>query len=511
MAQRRTSYDRFSEMEEGWRDRDAHSQYGARLTSLVLEFARLDGTDQEFLRTLLSHGANAESESRQGVRNGRAESVGPYSRLTPSSAGTPGSYVGSGMSRDANTPRYDGAGVSGSRMPGSVSFRDEEPSGSWSSTPHQVGSYRQGRMDGPWDGETAGTKPGNPVGSYVQGYSYPPSVAAPMPPKLAAFSGEGLKNEPSYAQWRSEVQSILRAGLYQEPMIMTNVRRSLRGRAADVLLAMGTDVRVQQVLDKFDVRFGDVCPTDMTLEKFFTARQLPTESMSAWGCRLEDIVSRILKILEVQHLLTACWERDTGQASILTKFAMPFVTILMMGPTLSPSLGANVTSRVRAVNDKRLSWGVYWCLFVIYQNSPEKIQRHITNTDKIQQNAQSFYIAHTLIYSPFIHSFIHSSIHSFTSHHSCITHASPIHHTLHHTMHHPFITLHLNASYHASPIRHTASQHIIPVKQYIQQITLTHNALDASQRWCIITIMHHNDDASQQYITTLMHYGTTSL
>ena len=293
MAQRRTRYDRFSEMEEGWRDRDAHSQYGARLTSLVLEFARLDGTDQEFLRTLLSHGANAESESRQVVRNGRAESVGPYSRLTPSSAGTPGSYVGSGMSRDANTPRYDGAGVSGSRMPGSVSFRDEEPSGSWSSTPHEVGSYRQGRMDGPRDGETAGTKPGNPVGSYVQGYSYPPSVAAPMPPKLAAFSGEGLKNEPSYAQWRSEVQSILRAGLYQEPMIMTNVRRSLRGRAADALLAMGTDVRVQQVLDKFDVRFGDVCPTDMTLEKFFTARQLPTESMSAWGCRLEDIVSRI--------------------------------------------------------------------------------------------------------------------------------------------------------------------------------------------------------------------------
>ena len=293
MAQRRTRYDRFSEMEEGWRDRDAHSQYGARLTSLVLEFARLDGTDQEFLRTLLSHGANAESESRQVVRNGRAESVGPYSRLTPSSAGTPGSYVGSGMSRDANTPRYDGAGVSGSRMPGSVSFRDEEPSGSWSSTPHEVGSYRQGRMDGPRDGETAGTKPGYPVGSYVQGYSYPPSVAAPMPPKLAAFSGEGLKNEPSYAQWRSEVQSILRAGLYQEPMIMTNVRRSLRGRAADALLAMGTDVRVQQVLDKFDVRFGDVCPTDMTLEKFFTARQLPTESMSAWGCRLEDIVSRI--------------------------------------------------------------------------------------------------------------------------------------------------------------------------------------------------------------------------
>ena len=60
------------------------------------------------------------------------------------------------------------------------------------------------------------------------------------------------------------MQSILRAGIYEEPMIMTNVRRSLRGRAADALLTMGTEVRVQQVLEKFDVRFGDVCPTDMT-------------------------------------------------------------------------------------------------------------------------------------------------------------------------------------------------------------------------------------------------------
>ena len=121
------------------------------------------------------------------------------------------------------------------------------------------------------------------------------------------------------------------------------------------------------------------------------------------------------------------------------------------------------------VKSQTLVLGCIWGLFV-NKNNPEKIQRHITNTDKIQQNAQSFYITHTLIYSPFIHSFIHS----FTSHHSCITHAPPIHHTLHHTMHHPFITLHPNASYHASPIHHTTSQHILPIKHYIQQITLTH-------------------------------------
>ena len=79
----------------------------------------------------------------------------------------------------------------------------------------------------------------------------------------------------------------------QEALIMNSVRRSLRGRAADVLLAMGSNVSVEQVLAKFDVRFGDVRPSDRTLEQFFTARQLPNESVSAWGCRLEDLLSQV--------------------------------------------------------------------------------------------------------------------------------------------------------------------------------------------------------------------------
>ena len=72
------------------------------------------------------------------------------------------------------------------------------------------------------------------------------------------------------------------------------------------------------------------------------------------------------------------------------------------------------------VKSQTLVLGCTWVYSSRIKISPEKIQRHITNTVKIQQNAQSFYITHTLIYSPFIHSFIHS-------HHT--THASPMHHT----------------------------------------------------------------------------------
>ena len=134
-------------------------------------------------------------------------------------------------------------------------------------------------------------------------YNHPPvpQVPAPpasgfsstVPPKLGFFSGEGHKNEASYPQWRSEVESVVKTGIYQEAMVITNIRCSLRGRATDVLLAMGSDVTVRQILDKFDVRFGYIFPTDVTLEQFFTARQLPNESMSAWGCRLEDLLSRV--------------------------------------------------------------------------------------------------------------------------------------------------------------------------------------------------------------------------
>ena len=114
-----------------------------------------------------------------------------------------------------------------------------------------------------------------------------------VPPKFSIFSGEGQKHESSYPQWRSEIHSVWRSDLYQEAMVLSNIRRSLRGRAADVLLAMGSDVSVEQVLAKFDVRFGDVRPCDRTLEQFFSARQLPTESVSVWGCRLEELLSQV--------------------------------------------------------------------------------------------------------------------------------------------------------------------------------------------------------------------------
>ena len=244
---------RTAEMEEGspLGATGYQGDYSARLADLVMEFASMDMSDQEFLRSLLPTAPGNVTPARHVSV---ASDVG-FSPPVGSQNHNSGSRVGSSSAhpivppiRNLWTPDEPGLG--------------------------QVNHYL-------------------PDPPFMYHVPPPPHYTTPVPPKFAMFSGEGQKNEPSYAQWRSEVHSVWRSGIYQDAMVMTTVRGSLRGRAADVLLAMGSEVSVQQLLEKFDVRFGDVRPSDMTLEQFFTARQLPTESVSAWGCRLEDLLSRV--------------------------------------------------------------------------------------------------------------------------------------------------------------------------------------------------------------------------
>ena len=229
------------------------AEYSTRLASLAIELSSMSSCDQEFLRSLLPAAPDNVTPARYG--SGDVASEVGFSPPVGSQYNNRGSQVGASSARPVVPPIRN-------------LWTPEEPGLG------QVNHYR----------------PDPPLMYHV---APPPHYTTPVPPKFAMFSGEGQKNEPSYAQWRSEVHNVWRSGIYQDALVMSNVRRSLRGRAADVLLAMGSDVSVQQLLEKLDVRFGDVRPSDMTLEQFFTARQLPTESVSAWGCRLEDLLSRV--------------------------------------------------------------------------------------------------------------------------------------------------------------------------------------------------------------------------
>ena len=114
------------------------------------------------------------------------------------------------------------------------------------------------------------------------------------PPRISQFSGDaGSKGDVSYAQWHFEVSSLLRDGNYSKALILQAVRRSIRGTASEVLLNLGEQVTIKDVLDKFDLVFGNILPPDTILEQFYTARQRDTEPVATWACRLEDLVSQL--------------------------------------------------------------------------------------------------------------------------------------------------------------------------------------------------------------------------
>ena len=142
---------------------------------------------------------SAEPGLRQGSGGERMDRVGPsdYSPLPRSVSGTPGGHIGCRLFDDNSTPRDGVAGASPYQTQGQVSFRDVEQIRSWSCTPGPVNSHSQ-RSDDQRHREIGGMRPGKSVVGYSHGYSCPPSMTAPLPPKLGVFSGDGHKKETSY-------------------------------------------------------------------------------------------------------------------------------------------------------------------------------------------------------------------------------------------------------------------------------------------------------------------------
>lgn len=113
------------------------------------------------------------------------------------------------------------------------------------------------------------------------------------PRKLPTFSGDENKNEVRFTQWRFEVKCLLRDPSQSPTLVLQSVRSSLRGTAAEVLLHLGDQTSIEQILSKFDIVFGDVLCSEQLLENFYSAKQDLKESITIWGCRIEELLDKI--------------------------------------------------------------------------------------------------------------------------------------------------------------------------------------------------------------------------
>ena len=121
------------------------------------------------------------------------------------------------------------------------------------------------------------------------------------------FSGdETAKGDCKYDLWRYEVDCLVKEGTHTEETLRHIIRRSLKGEAAHVLKRMPANPSVAKILEKFDTVYGIVETGEETLSEFYSAHQKESEDVSAWGCRLEELLDRALRAGVIQ-------DRDVGE------------------------------------------------------------------------------------------------------------------------------------------------------------------------------------------------------
>ena len=140
-----------------------------------------------------------------------------------------------------------------------------------------------------------------------QQLAYSPKTWAPVQPQETSFqfgssnvnsirvsTFSGGSKDCSFEQFRYDVQSLIKQGC-SEALILTAIRRSIKDQAQEILLHMGEEATVADILARYEMMFGDVDPPHVLLAQFYAAEQNVNESMTAWYARLEDLASRIIR------------------------------------------------------------------------------------------------------------------------------------------------------------------------------------------------------------------------
>jgi hypothetical protein len=111
-------------------------------------------------------------------------------------------------------------------------------------------------------------------------------------PSLPIFSGEG-KGHASYTLWRYELKCLIDNPELSQTSIWQAVRKSVKGLASEVLMHLGGKSSLQELVNKYDVHFGNTLSLEQLLQDFGKTEQTVDQSITSWGCQLEDLIQEI--------------------------------------------------------------------------------------------------------------------------------------------------------------------------------------------------------------------------
>ena len=136
------------------------------------------------------------------------------------------------------------------------------------------------------------TGKGTNLSTIDQSFAYSPSSNFP---KLPIFSGaeEPSKGEVSYEVRQYEVKCLQKS--LPEHVLLLSIRTSLRGAARDMLIPLGEDATVEDILDKLDGFYGNVSSPEAIIQSFYSDAQRGGECVATFGSRLEQTLSRAIR------------------------------------------------------------------------------------------------------------------------------------------------------------------------------------------------------------------------
>ncbi|CAG2244675.1 unnamed protein product [Mytilus edulis] len=103
----------------------------------------------------------------------------------------------------------------------------------------------------------------------------------PYIPKLPTFSGDDKGDDVSYDLWRYQVACLIKEN-YRHEIIAQAIRRSVHGEASRIVMRLGVEATVDDVIDRMDCIFGSVNVKEVLLAQFYTV------SRSRRGCIIMD-------------------------------------------------------------------------------------------------------------------------------------------------------------------------------------------------------------------------------
>ena len=114
-------------------------------------------------------------------------------------------------------------------------------------------------------------------------------------PRLSVFTGEDSKGSVTFLQWKGELVQLAKSEVYQERILRTAARRSLKGDAGEVMDSLGDGASVMDIISKLEGYYGVVEDGTTLVQQFWQLRQGFHDSVSKYARELEVALTKATK------------------------------------------------------------------------------------------------------------------------------------------------------------------------------------------------------------------------